>query len=105
MADKKRRLLLSEAEQNRVDEVETLQDVAAGLGASEDDLSVDKDQHDQTWLHHAVDETGKELRLIGTELAVHAMQTLQTNGETQIDGGHNILEAIVAELDWEAQLL
>lgn len=55
---------LAKVREHWVDELERLVDLLAHLGASEDDLAGDEDEQHNFRLHHAVDETGEQLRLV-----------------------------------------
>jgi len=96
---------LAEVGEHRVDELERLVDLLADLGTSEDDLAGDEDEQDDLRLHHAVDETGEELRLVGAEHMVARSQTLQANGELDIARTDYVLDLKVRELRVEAELL
>ena len=82
---------LAEVGEHGVDELESLVDLLANLGTSQDDLARDEDQEDDLGLHHAVDETGEELRLVGRESVMARCKTLQTNGELDVARADDIL--------------
>lgn len=91
--------------QDRIDHLEGLIDLLTDLGTSQDDLATDEDQEDDLGLHHTVDETGEEFRLIGAEVVVARSQTLQTDGELDVARADNVLDLEVRELRVEAELL
>ena len=51
-------------DQHRVDLIKRHVDLLPDLGASQDDLARDEDEEHDLGLHHAVDETGKELQRV-----------------------------------------
>ena len=55
---------LAEVREHRVDELEGLVDLLADFGASKHDLARDEDEQHNLRLHHPVDETRKQLRLV-----------------------------------------
>jgi len=69
-----------------------LVDLLADLGTSQDDLAADEDEQDDLGLHHAVDETREELRLVGRESVMARGKTLQANGELDVAGADNVLD-------------
>ena len=115
---------LAEVGQHRVDHLEGLVDLFADLGTSEDDLAGDEnekhlrdvsqmeedrdrftgDTHD-LGLHHSVDETGEELRLVRAEHVMASSKTFQTDGELDVAGADDVLDLEVGELCVEAELL
>lgn len=96
---------LAEVGEHGVDELESLVDLLANLGTSQDDLARDEDQEDDLGLHHAVDETGEEFGLVGAEHVVTASKALETNRELDVARSDNVLDLEVGELCVEAELL
>ena len=96
---------LAEVGEHGVDELESLVDLLANLGTSQDDLARDEDQEDDLGLHHAVDETGEECGLVGAEHVVTACQTFETDRELDVARADNVLDLKVGELRVEAKLL
>lgn len=96
---------LAEVGEHGVDELECLVDLLADLGTSQDDLAGDEDQEDNLWLHHAVDETREELRLVGAEHVVTASKAFETDRELDVTRADNVLDLEVGELCVEAELL
>ena len=82
---------LAEVGEHRVDEFERLVDFLTDLGTSEDDLARYEDQEDNSRLHHTVDETREELRLVGRESVMARCKTLETNGEANVAGANDVL--------------
>lgn len=58
---------LAEVGEHGVDELESLVDFLADLGTCQDDLAGHEDQEYNLGLHHTVDETREELRLVRAE--------------------------------------
>ena len=67
-------------------------DLFTNLGTGQDDLARHEDEQDDLGLHHAVDETGEELRLVGRESVMARCKTLQTNGELDVARADNVLD-------------
>lgn len=86
------RLRLAEVRQDGVDELERLVDLLANLGTGQDDLAADEDEEDDLGLHHAVDETREELRLVGREGVMARCKSLQANGELDVAGANDVLD-------------
>ena len=61
------------------------------LGTGENDLATDEDKEDDLGLHHTVDQTGEQLRLVGRESVMARCKTLQTNGELDVARADDIL--------------
>lgn len=98
-------------------------DLFTDLGTSEDDLARDEDEkhlgdvsmRKKTWsrwkgthdlgLHHSVDETGEQLRLVRAEHVMACGKTFQTDRELDVAGADNVLDLKVGELGIEAELL
>lgn len=72
---------LAEVAEHGVDELESSVDFLADLGTSEDNLAADEDEEHDLGLHHTVDQTGEEFRLIGRESMMTGCQPLQADGE------------------------
>ena len=66
-------------------------DLFTNLGTSEDDLARHEDEQNDLGLHHAVDETGEEFRLVGRESVMARCKTLETNREANVAGADNVL--------------
>jgi hypothetical protein len=75
---------LAEVRQDRVDELKGLVDLLADLGTGQDDLARDEDEQNNLGLHHTIDETREELRLVGREGMVARCKTFQTDGEFNV---------------------
>ena len=67
-------------------------DLFTNLGTGQDDLARHEDEQDDLGLHHAVDETGEELRLVGRESVMARCKTLQTNGELDVARADDVLD-------------
>jgi hypothetical protein len=67
-------------------------DLFANLGTGQDDLAADEDEEDDLGLHHAVNETREELRLVGRESVMARGKTLQANGELDVAGTNDVLD-------------
>jgi hypothetical protein len=121
--DMKVDLGLAEVGQDRVDHFEGLVDLFTDLGAGENDLARDEDEkhlgdvstsnkarsrwkgtHD-LGLHHSVDETGEQLRLVRAEHVMACGKTFQADRELDVAGADNVLDLEVGELGIEAELL
>jgi hypothetical protein len=114
---------LAEIRQHRVDELKSseqyvstkisrhfqgrnsLVDLLANFGTSEDDLAAHKDQEDDLRLHHAIDQTRKQLRLVRREVVMATSQTFKTNWELDVARPDNVLNLEVRKLGIEAELL
>jgi hypothetical protein len=68
-----------------------LVDLFADLGTGQDYLAADEDEEDDLRLHHAVDETREELRLVRRESVMARGKTLQANGELDVAGTNDVL--------------
>ena len=66
-------------------------DLFTNLGTGQDDLARHEDKQDDLGLHHAVDQTGEELRLVGRESVMARCKTLQTNGKLDVARADDIL--------------
>ena len=82
---------LAEIRQDWVNELKGLVDLLTDLGTSKDDLARHEDQEDNSRLHHTVDETREQLRLVGRESVMARCKTLETNGEANVAGADNVL--------------
>ena len=82
---------LAEIRQDWVNELKGLVDLLTDLGTSKDDLARYEDQEDNSRLHHTVDETREQLRLVGRESVMARCKTLETNGEANVAGADNVL--------------
>jgi hypothetical protein len=69
-----------------------LVDLLTNFGTSEDNLAADEDEQDNFGLHHAVDETGEEFRLVRRESVMARCKTLQANGELDIARANDVLD-------------
>jgi hypothetical protein len=88
---------LAEVRQDRIDELESLIDLLTDLGTREYDLTGDEDKQDDLGLHHTVDETREQLRLVGRESVVARCKTLQTDGELDVAGSDDVLNLEVLQ--------
>ena len=77
--------------QHGVDHLEGLVNLLADLGSCQDNLAADEDEQDNLGLHHAVDETREQLRLVRRESVMARGKTLQTNGELDVAGANDVL--------------
>lgn len=75
--------------------------LVSNLCTCEDNLAADEDQENNLRLDHAVDETRKQLRFIGTEVVVTRGETLEANGELDVAGTDDVLDFEVGELGVE----
>jgi hypothetical protein len=91
--------------ERRVHQLKGLVDLFSNLGACQDDLATHEDKQDNLRLDHAVDETRKQLGLVGAETVMLRAETLKTNGKLDVARTDNILDLEVRELGIEAQLL
>jgi ElaB/YqjD/DUF883 family membrane-anchored ribosome-binding protein len=82
---------LAEIRQDWVNELKGLVDLLTDLGTSKDDLARYEDQEDNSRLHHTVDETREQLRLVGRESVMARCKTLETNREANVAGADNVL--------------
>lgn len=82
---------LAEVGKHRVDELESLVDLLADFGARQDDLAAHEDEEDDLWLHHTVDQTGEQLRLVRAESVMRRSQALETDRETNVGAANNVL--------------
>ena len=114
---------LAEIRQHRVDELKSseqyvsmrisrhfqsrnsLVDLLANLGTSEDNLPAHKDQEDDLRLHHAIDQTRKQLRFVRREVVMATSQTFKTNWEFDVARPDNVLDLEICKLGIEAELL
>lgn len=64
----------------------------------EHDFAGDEDEQYDAWLHHAVDEAWKELRLVRRELRVREVEALEVDREVHVARAHHILDLKLAEL-------
>jgi hypothetical protein len=96
---------LAEVGEHRVNELERLIDFLAHLGTGQDDLAGYEDEEYNLRLHHAVDETREQLRLVRAEHVVTACQAFETDGELDVARANNVLDLEVRELRVEAELL
>jgi hypothetical protein len=62
------------------------------LGTSQDNLSGHEDEQHDTRLHHTVDETREELRLVRRESVMARGKTLQTDRELDVTGADDVLD-------------
>jgi hypothetical protein len=96
---------LAEVAKHRVDELESGVDLGANFGTGQDDFSADEDKKHDLRLHHAVDQTGEELRLVAGESVMSRSQTLETDGKLDVAGADDVLDLEVLERSAEAKLL
>lgn len=62
------------------------------LGTGEDNLATDENEQYNLGLHHTVDETRKELRLVGRESVMARCKPFQANGELDIARANDVLD-------------
>ena len=67
-------------------------DLFTNLGTGQDDLARHEDEQDDLGLHHTVDETREEFRLVGRESVMARSKTLQANGELDVARANNVLD-------------
>ena len=67
-------------------------DLFTNLGTGQDDLARHEDKQDDLRLHHTVNETGEEFRLVGRESVMARCKTLQTNGELDVARADDVLD-------------
>lgn len=91
--------------EHRVDQFKGLVDLLSDLCSSQDNFATDEDQEDNLGLHHAVDKTREEFRLVGAEIVMAARKSLKTDWELDIAGPDNVLDLEIRELGIEAELL
>lgn len=96
---------LAEVGEHRVDEFECLVDFLTDLGTGQDNLAGDEDEEYNLRLHHAVDKTREELRLVRAEHVVTACQAFETDRELDVARADNVLDLEVRKLRVEAKLL
>lgn len=89
----------------RVDQLESLVDLLADFSTSQDNLAADENQENDLGLHHAIDQTREQLRLVGAEVVVTRGQSLQTDGELDVAGADDILDLEIGKLGVETKLL
>ena len=63
----------------------------ADFGASQDDLPAHEDEEHNLGLHHSVDETREELRLIRREMVMTGSKTFETDWELDVARTHDVL--------------
>jgi hypothetical protein len=96
---------LAEIRKYRVDQLESLVDLLADFSTSQDNLATDEDQENDLGLHHAIDQTREQLRLVGTEVVVTRGQPLQTDGELDVARADDVLDLEIGKLGVETKLL
>mmetsp|Transcript_4710 Transcript_4710/g.13535 ORF Transcript_4710/g.13535 Transcript_4710/m.13535 type:complete len:450 (-) Transcript_4710:281-1630(-) len=75
------------------------------LGTRQHHLATHKDEQHNLRLGHPVNQTGKQLGLVGAEHAVARRQPLQPNGKLDIAASHHVLNLELLETHWISQLL
>jgi hypothetical protein len=80
-------------------------DFLADLGASEHNLSRHKDQQNDLWIDHPVDQAREQFRFVRREHAMAVCKTLQPNGESNITAPDDILDLEVHKLGVETEFL
>ena len=98
-------LRLAEVGEHRVDELERLVDLLADLRTREHDLAGDEDEQDDLRLHHPVDQTREEFRLVRAEHVMATGQPFEPDRELDVAGADDVLDLEVGELGIEAELL
>jgi hypothetical protein len=69
-----------------------LVDFLADLCSGKDNLARDEDEEDDPRLHHTIDETREQFRLIRRESVMARCKTLETNGEADVARADNVLD-------------
>lgn len=90
-------LLLLETLENRINIVESIVDLLPHLGTGQDHFAGHENQQHNARLYHTIDQTGKQFRLVRTELAVQQNETLQSNRELDVTTADHILDFEVEE--------
>lgn len=90
---------------HRVDQLEGLVNLLTDFSTSQDNLATDEDQENDLGLHHAVDQTREQFRLVRTEIVVTRGQPLQTDGELDVARADDILDFEIGKLGVETKLL
>ena len=85
-------LYFSEVVQYGVDQFESLIDLLTNFRAGQDNLPTHENEEYNLGLHHSVDETRKELRLVRREMVMTRGETFETNGELDVARTHNVLD-------------
>lgn len=67
-------------------------DLFTNLRTGQDNLARHEYKQNDLGLHHAVDETGEEFRLVGRESVMARCKTLQTNGELDVARADDVLD-------------
>jgi len=98
-------LRLAEIRQDRIDELKGLVDLLTDFRTGKNNLARDENEQDNLWLHHAVDETREQFRLVRAEHVMARCQTLETDRKLDVAGADNVLDLKVGELCVEAELL
>jgi len=80
-------------------------DFLAHLCTRENDLAADEDEKHNLWLHHTVDQTREQLRLIGAKVMMLGGETFETDGELDVTRADDVLDLEVGEFSIEAKLL
>lgn len=96
---------LAEVLKDWVDQLESLINLFADFSAGQDDFARHEDQQDNLGLHHTVNKTRKQFRLIGRESMMTGGKTFETDGKLDVARSDNVLNLEVRELGVEAKLL
>lgn len=91
--------------QDWVNHLESLIDLLADLGTSENDLAADEDEQDNLGLDHAVNQAREQLRFVRAEVVMLRSKAFKSDGKLDIARSHNVLDLEVGELGIESELL
>lgn len=97
--------LVRHTRKHRIDQLESLIDLFTDLCSGQDDLTTNEDQEHNLGLHHTIDQTREELRLVRREIVMATSQTLKTDRELDVARADNVLDLEVGELGVETELL
>jgi len=96
---------LAEFGQYRVDRLECCIDLLTYFRSCQNNLAANKDEQDDLWFDHAVDETGEQLRFVRAEMSMGVSKTLESNGKLDIAGADDVLNLELLEFGFEPKLL
>lgn len=96
---------LAEFCQDRINILKGLIYLISDLGSRQDNLATDKNKQHDLWLHHPVNKTWKQFRLVTRVVSMRERKPFQSNRELYITGAHNILNFEFRKACRKAQLL